>query len=84
MNLHRRGELVTDPKTAVTEIQTGHLLMHNTCVLSVLQLRTWPVGKLTVADRGLREGILMELMAADGCAVAGLPPTSAAGPESLQ
>lgn len=26
----------------------------------------WPVGKLGVADRGIREGILAELMLADG------------------
>ena len=49
MNRHRRGELVTDPREAVAEIQGGHPLMHNTCVLSAPQLRTWPVGKLLSA-----------------------------------
>lgn len=49
MNLHRRGELITDPQKAVEEIQTGRSLMHNTCVLSAPQLRTWPVGKLLTA-----------------------------------
>ena len=43
------------------------------CAILDAICRSWPVGKLTVADRGLREGILMELMAADGCTVAGLP-----------
>ena len=41
------------------------------------------MGKLTVADRGLREGILMELMAADGCTVAGLPHNHTAAPDAL-
>lgn len=49
MNQHRRGELITDPQKAVDEIQTGRSLMHNTCVLSAPQLRTWPVGKLITA-----------------------------------
>ncbi|MFZ2948213.1 MAG: hypothetical protein WA003_01895 [Desulfuromonadaceae bacterium] len=49
MNRHRRGELITDPQKAVEEIQTGHALMHNTCVLAAPQLRTWPVGKLLAA-----------------------------------
>jgi len=55
------------------------------CAILDAICRTWPVGKLTVADRGLREGILMELMAADGCTVAGLPaPASApALPDAL-
>lgn len=49
MNQHRRGELIIDPQTAVEQIQTGKPLMHNTCVLSASQLRTWPVGKLITA-----------------------------------
>lgn len=49
MNRNRRGELITDPQKAVEEIQTRHALMHNTCVLSAPQLRTWPVGKLISA-----------------------------------
>jgi len=49
MNRHRRGELITDPQKAVEEIRTGHPLMHNTCVLSAPQLRTWSVGKLLAA-----------------------------------
>lgn len=49
MNQHRRGELITDPQQAVEEIRVGRPLMHNTCVLSAPQLRTWPVGKLITA-----------------------------------
>jgi exopolyphosphatase/guanosine-5'-triphosphate,3'-diphosphate pyrophosphatase len=43
------------------------------CAILEAICRTWPVGRLTIADRGLREGMLMELMAADGRPVAGLP-----------
>lgn len=49
MNRHRRGELIANPQQAVEEIRIGHPLMHNTCVLSAPQLRTWPVGKLLSA-----------------------------------
>ena len=34
------------------------------CALLEAMCRTWPVGALTVADRGVREGILYDLMAA--------------------
>lgn len=49
MNRNRRGELIVDPQTAVEQIRTGKPLMHNTCVLSASQLRTWSVGKLMSA-----------------------------------
>lgn len=49
MNQNRRGELIVDPQTAVEQIRSGQPLMHNTCVLSASQLRTWPVGKLLTA-----------------------------------
>lgn len=49
MNRNRRGELIVNPQTAVEQIQTGQSLMHNTCVLSASQLRTWSVGKLMLA-----------------------------------
>ena len=49
MNHNRRGELIVDPQTAVEQIRTGKPLMHNTCVLSASQLRTWSVGKLMSA-----------------------------------
>jgi exopolyphosphatase/guanosine-5'-triphosphate,3'-diphosphate pyrophosphatase len=36
------------------------------CAVLEAILRRWPIGWLRVADRGLREGILLRLMAADG------------------
>lgn len=41
------------------------LIMAGCAVLDAV-CRRWPVGSLTVADRGIREGILMSLMAEDG------------------
>lgn len=41
-------------------------LMVAGCTLLGTICRRWPVGHLRVADRGLREGILLEMMAADG------------------
>ena len=35
------------------------------CALLEAMCQTWPVGALTVADRGVREGILYDLIAAD-------------------
>jgi len=40
-------------------------LMVAGCALLGTICRRWPVGRLRVADRGLREGLLMEMMAAD-------------------
>jgi len=36
------------------------------CAIMEAIMRAWPCDRLRVADRGLREGILIELMAADG------------------
>lgn len=36
------------------------------CAILEAIRRTWPADRLRVADRGLREGMLMELMSADG------------------
>ncbi|MFV2092492.1 MAG: Ppx/GppA phosphatase family protein [Hyphomicrobiales bacterium] len=36
------------------------------CAIMEAIMRSWPCDRLRVADRGLREGILIELMAADG------------------
>ncbi len=36
------------------------------CAIMEAIMRAWPCERLRVADRGLREGILIELMAADG------------------
>ena len=44
------------------------LLVAGCAILSAI-CQIWPVGGWVVADRGLREGILLELMAADGHAV---------------
>lgn len=43
----------------------GDLIMAGCAVLDAV-CRRWPVGQLVVADRGIREGILMSLMRADG------------------
>lgn len=43
----------------------GDLMLMGLAVLRAVCER-WPVNKLVVADRGIREGILAELMAADG------------------
>jgi exopolyphosphatase/guanosine-5'-triphosphate,3'-diphosphate pyrophosphatase len=52
--------------------ERAELVVPGCAILSAI-CQTWPVGRLTIADRGLREGILMELMAADGRAIAGVP-----------
>lgn len=44
------------------------LIMAGCAVLDAV-CRRWPVGSLIVADRGIREGILMSLMAEDGIVV---------------
>ena len=38
------------------------------CAILEAVCRRWPVGRLRIADRGIREGLLMEMMTAD-CAV---------------
>lgn len=43
----------------------GDLIMAGCAVLDAV-CRRWPVGSLMVADRGIREGILISLMAQDG------------------
>ena len=43
------------------------------CAILDAICRSWPVGQLKVADRGLREGMLMELMQADGIPISGNP-----------
>ena len=43
------------------------------CAILEAICRTWPVGNLRVADRGLREGMLLELMIKDGVPVIGNP-----------
>ena len=43
------------------------------CAILDAICHAWPVGRLRVADRGLREGMLLELMAEDGVPVKGNP-----------
>lgn len=43
------------------------------CAILEAICRCWPVGHLRVADRGLREGMLLELMSADGIEMTGNP-----------
>jgi len=45
------------------------------CAILDAICRSWPVGHLRIADRGLREGMLMELMLADGIPILGNPAT---------
>jgi exopolyphosphatase/guanosine-5'-triphosphate,3'-diphosphate pyrophosphatase len=35
------------------------------CAILEAICRRWPVGRLRIADRGIREGLLMEMMIAD-------------------
>ncbi|PWS35825.1 exopolyphosphatase [Falsiroseomonas bella] len=44
------------------------------CAVYAAIRRVWPVPRLTVADRGLREGMLLRLMRADRMAMRGYPP----------
>jgi len=44
------------------------------CAILDAICRSWPVGKLRVADRGLREGMLLELMIADGIPITSNAP----------
>lgn len=53
----------------------GDLIMAGCAVLDAV-CRRWPVGSLVVADRGIREGILLNLMCEDGHC---LTPTQSAG-----
>lgn len=54
-------------------------LMVAGCALLGTICRRWPVGFLRVADRGLREGMLLEMMAADGILPA---PSHLASPDN--
>ena len=45
--------------------ERADLVIAGCAILEAIE-RAWPVGHLTVADRGLREGMLVELMRQDG------------------
>ncbi len=61
----------------------GDLMLMGIAVLRSVCAR-WPVGKLGIADRGIREGILAELMAADGHTAFGPPLQRTNGADSDQ
>lgn len=46
------------------------------CAILEAVCKRWRVGRLHVADRGIREGLLMTMMAADGAAPVNLPAVS--------
>ena len=53
--------------------QRADLVVVGCAVLDAI-CRRWPVGSVRVADRGIREGLLRAMMAADGAGPAGGPP----------
>ncbi|MDG1425259.1 MAG: Ppx/GppA family phosphatase, partial [Paracoccaceae bacterium] len=57
------------PSGRRVDSRIGHdrqaLIMSGSAILQAL-LRSWPTDRLSVADRGLREGLLYAQMSADG------------------
>ncbi len=53
--------------------ERADLMVSGCAILQAIRER-WPVGRLRIADRGLREGILLDLMTADGFDVVSRPP----------
>jgi exopolyphosphatase/guanosine-5'-triphosphate,3'-diphosphate pyrophosphatase len=57
------------PQGRKADPRIGHdrqaLIMSGSAILQAL-LRSWPTDRLSVADRGLREGLLYAQMSADG------------------
>ena len=54
----------------------GADLMVMGCAILDAICRRWPVGRLRIADRGIREGLLLGMMAADGSVQAPVPPSA--------
>ena len=56
-----------DERAAITCIgaERADLVVGGVAILEAI-IRMWPVGRMRIADRGLREGILLGLMAQDG------------------
>jgi len=52
--------------------ERAELVVPGCAILEAIR-KCWPVGKLSIADRGLREGMLMELMTDDGEPIIGNP-----------
>jgi len=67
-----REYLTLGPEGRRTDPRIGKerhtLIMSGAAILQAL-LRVWPTDRMTVADRGLREGVLYSLMSADGVLV---------------
>jgi exopolyphosphatase/guanosine-5'-triphosphate,3'-diphosphate pyrophosphatase len=70
-----RGYLDMGPEGRRADPRIGKdrhaLIMSGAAILQAL-LRVWPTDRLTVADRGLREGLLYAQMSADGVLEDGL------------
>ena len=64
-----RGFLVLGPEGRRTDPRIGRdrhtLIMSGAAILQAL-MRVWPTDRMSIADRGLREGLLYAQMAADG------------------
>jgi exopolyphosphatase/guanosine-5'-triphosphate,3'-diphosphate pyrophosphatase len=64
-----RGYLAQGPEGRRNDPRIGRdrhtLIMSGAAILQAL-LRVWPTDRLSVADRGLREGLLYAQMTADG------------------
>ncbi len=64
-----RGYLALGPEGRRTDPRIGRdrqtLIMSGAAILQAL-MRLWPTDRLSVADRGLREGLLYAQMSADG------------------
>ena len=58
--------------------ERADLMIPGCAIVQAIRER-WPVGRLRIADRGLREGILLDLMMEDGLQVASRPAANAAG-----
>jgi exopolyphosphatase / guanosine-5'-triphosphate,3'-diphosphate pyrophosphatase len=67
-----REYLTLGPEGRRTDPRIGKerhtLIMSGAAILQAL-MRIWPTDRLTVADRGLREGVLYALMSADGALI---------------
>lgn len=57
----------TDPRIG----RDRHMLIMSGAAILQALMRVWPTDRLSVADRGLREGLLFALMSADGALVEG-------------
>ena len=51
----RRGEVIPDAETAVFIVQAGRNVMHEKCILSASQVKSWSVAKVIekVAEKKL-------------------------------